>query len=57
MKHDDTTGLFLSLTPEKVLEAVEAGGLNQWGELAHFGVGRGQAEGVHGHALAWWISV
>lgn len=27
MKHDDTTGLFLSLTPEKVLEAVEAGGL------------------------------
>jgi Ser/Thr protein kinase RdoA (MazF antagonist) len=27
MKHDDTTGLFLSLTPEKVLAAVEAGGL------------------------------
>jgi Ser/Thr protein kinase RdoA (MazF antagonist) len=27
MKHDETTGLFLSLTPEKVLAAVEAGGL------------------------------
>ncbi|MFL6294121.1 MAG: serine/threonine protein kinase [Thermoanaerobaculia bacterium] len=28
MKHDETTGLFLSLTPEKVLAAVEAGGLS-----------------------------
>jgi Ser/Thr protein kinase RdoA (MazF antagonist) len=27
MKHDGTTGLFLSLTPETVLAAVEAGGL------------------------------
>lgn len=28
MKHDETTGLFLSLTPETVLAAVEAGGLS-----------------------------
>jgi Ser/Thr protein kinase RdoA (MazF antagonist) len=27
MRHDDTTGLFLSLTPETVLAAVETGGL------------------------------
>ena len=28
MKHDETTGLFLSLTPDKVLAAVEAGGVS-----------------------------